>query len=68
MAQIFKDTVTTNGWAVWYITPELSYVYSETFSTRKEAREYWTWKTEKNPTYKVVKVRETVRTVIETVA
>ena len=58
----FKHKETVKGWAVWFIQPKQNFLYTKTFKTRKEAREYWAYKTSKNPKYKVVKVEETVLT------
>jgi hypothetical protein len=56
----FKNITKTKGWAIWFIQPKQNFLYTKTFKTRKEAREYWAWKTNKNPKYKVVKVEESV--------
>jgi hypothetical protein len=57
-----SDTVI--GWAVWFEQPDQKFLYSKTFRTRQEAREYWRWKTCKNPMYKVVKVEEQTRNTV----
>lgn len=56
----YTENTVIRGWAIWFIQPNQNFLYTKTFKTRKEAREYWAWKTNKNPKYKVVKVKETV--------
>lgn len=58
----YEYTEVKKGWAVWFIQPDKQFLYSKTFNTREEAREYWEYKTDKNPKYKVVKVEETIIT------
>lgn len=56
----YTENKVIRGWAIWFIQPNQNFLYTKTFKTRKEAREYWAYKTNKNPKYKVVKVKETV--------
>jgi hypothetical protein len=65
MKHTYKNTAKNVGWALWFITPDQNFLYTKAFPTRKEAREYWAWKTAKNPKYKVVKVQEVITTAVK---
>jgi hypothetical protein len=61
---IHNYTTTVIGWAIWFEQPKQKFLYSKTFKTRREARDYWRWKTCKNPMYKVVKVKEKIHNTV----